>query len=163
MPPEAILDPATLDPSRPVADRAAVYTALPHRHEFQLLTAVTLIDRANQLFAGYLDLGPDAFWVRGHFPGQPLFPGVLQCESAAQLCGYYTKVVYPELEFLGLGGLADVRCRAPVTVGDRFIIVGRVAKYHRRQISFHTQGFVRNQMVFHAEVIGVPMRVVAGG
>ena len=39
------------------------------------------------LVVGYKDVRADEFWVRGHMPGNPLLPGVLMCEAAAQLCG----------------------------------------------------------------------------
>ena len=62
----------------------------PHRFEMEMLSAVVLLDPARKLVVGYKDLTAQDFWVRGHMPGYPLFPGVLMCEAAAQLCCYYT-------------------------------------------------------------------------
>ena len=91
-------------------------------------------------------------------PAYPLLPGVLMCEAAAQLCSYY--VVTQGLlkgDFIGFGGLEDVRFRGLVRPGDRLVLIGKGIKIHRRQTKFNVQGFVGAKMVFHADVIGVPM------
>ncbi len=50
-----------------------------------------------------------------------------------------------------------MRFRAPVRPGDRLVMVAKGVKLHRRQSIFDVQGFVGSTMVFHAQVIGVPM------
>jgi 3-hydroxyacyl-[acyl-carrier-protein] dehydratase len=158
MPPPQILDPATLDLTRVVADRAAIRKILPHRGHMEQLTAVVLVDREQQLIAGYRDVTADEFWVSGHFPGLPLFPGVLQCEAAAQLLAYFaivTDVVPGHL--LGLGGLDEVRFRGAVRPGDRLVIVAKGVRVHRRQTIFNVQGFVDNAPVFDGQVMGLPI------
>src|SRR5882724_10547267 len=109
MPPEPILDPAQIDVSRVVADREEVRKANPQRFEMEQLDAVVLLDTDNHVIVGYRDVKPDEFWVRGHVPGYPLFPGVLMCEASAQLCGFYiTKYkIMKDLDFIGFGGLEN--------------------------------------------------------
>jgi 3-hydroxyacyl-[acyl-carrier-protein] dehydratase len=63
--------------------------------------------------------------------------------------------------FIAFGGLENVRFRAPVRPGDRLILIGKASKLHRRQSIFNVQGFVGSTMVFHADVIGVPMAFAA--
>jgi 3-hydroxyacyl-[acyl-carrier-protein] dehydratase len=58
---------------------------------------------------------------------------------------------------LGLGGLDEARFRAPVRPGDRLVIVGKGVRVNRRQTVFDTQGFVKNELVFHCRVMGVPI------
>jgi 3-hydroxyacyl-[acyl-carrier-protein] dehydratase len=156
MPPPQILDPAKLDLTRVVADKAAVYKVLPHRGHMQQLSAVVLLDREQQLIAGYKDVTADEFWVDGHFPGLPLFPGVLQAEAAAQLLAYFAMVtdVIPG-HLLGLGGLDDVRYRGAVRPGDRFVLIAKGVRVHRRQTIFDVQGFVNNSPVFDGQVMGL--------
>jgi 3-hydroxyacyl-[acyl-carrier-protein] dehydratase len=166
MPPEAHFDPARLDFNHLVADREAIRRANPQRFEMEQLDAIVKMDREQHLLAGYKDVRPDEFWVRGHMPGYPLMPGVLMCEAAAQLCSYYcvtTGVL--QGDFIGFGGLENVRFRGLVRPGDRLVLVAKGIRVHRRQTIFNVQGFVGGTMVFHADVIGVPMtrQGAAGG
>jgi 3-hydroxyacyl-[acyl-carrier-protein] dehydratase len=158
MPPELHYNPAALDLSRVVADRDAIRKVNPQRFAMEQLTAIVHIDRQAHLVAGYKDVRPDEFWVEGHMPGYPLLPGVLMCEAAAQLCAYYTKTAgLLQGDFIGFGGMENVRFRAPVRPGDRLVLVGKGIKLHHRQTVFNVQGFVGGTMVFHADIIGVPL------
>jgi 3-hydroxyacyl-[acyl-carrier-protein] dehydratase len=156
--PEPHLDPATVDVGRVVADREAIRRVNPQRFEMEQLTAVVLVDTERGLIAGYKDVAADEFWVRGHMPGYPLLPGVLMCEAAAQLASYYTMTAgYGAGDFVGFGGLENVRFRGMVKPGDRLLLVGKAVKMHRRQSIFNVQGFVNGALVFHGDVIGVPI------
>jgi len=158
MPPELHFDPAKLDLSGVVADQEAIRHTNPQRYEMEQLTAIVYVDSENHIIAGYKDVRPDEFWVRGHMPGYPLLPGVLMCEAAAQLCAYYsTHYGIKEGDFIGFGGLEEVRFRAPVHIGDRLVLIAKAVKLHRRQTIYNVQGFVGTTMVFHAGVIGVPI------
>jgi 3-hydroxyacyl-[acyl-carrier-protein] dehydratase len=158
MPPGIHFDPTQLDFSRVVADREAIHRINPQRFEMEQLTAVVFMDPTQQLIAGYKDVTADEFWVRGHMPDYPLMPGVLMCEAAAQLCSYY--IVTNGLQagdFIGFGGLENVRFRGVVRPGDRLVLVAKGIRLHRRQTIFNVQGFVGSAMVFHADIIGVPL------
>ena len=158
MPPELHFDPAKVDFGRVIADRAEIRKVNRQRFEMEQIDAVVHVDPEQQLVIGYKDVRPDEFWVRGHMPDYPLLPGVLMCEAAAQLCSYY--VVTAGLlhgDFVGFGGLENVRFRGPVHPGDRLVLVGKGTRMHRRQTIFNVQGFVGGTMVFHADVIGVPL------
>lgn len=158
MPPEFHLDPAQLDLDRVLADQDAIRRINPQRFEMEQLTAIVYVEPRQQLIAGYKDVRADEFWVRGHMPDYPLLPGVLMCEAAAQLCTYY--IVTQGLlqgDFIGFGGLENVRFRSPVRPGDRLVLIGKGVRIHRRQTIFNVQGFVGKTMVFHADVLGVPL------
>jgi 3-hydroxyacyl-[acyl-carrier-protein] dehydratase len=158
MPPGVHLDPTQLDFGRVVADREAIRRVNPQRFEMEQLTAVVHVDPSQHLVAGYKDVAADEFWVRGHMPDYPLLPGVLMCEAAAQLCSYY--IVTNGLQqgdFIGFGGLENVRFRGVVRPGDRLVLVAKGIRMHRRQTIFNVQGFVNGVMVFHADIIGVPL------
>lgn len=151
-------NPTAIDFSRPVADIHAIRDVLPHRFEFEMLTAIVSIDSANHLVVGYKDVTPNEFWTRAHFPGHPLMPGVLMCEAAAQLCAYYTlqmKVVQGML--MGLGGIENTRFRKAVRPGDRLVLIGKGTRVRQRMTVFNVQGFVGPDMAFHTDVIGLPL------
>lgn len=158
MPPVALVDPATIDTSRVLVDREGIRLGNPQRFEMEQLTGILAIDPSQNLIIGYKDVEPTEFWVRGHVPGYPLMPGVLICEAAAQLSSYFCHVIkIVENGFLGFGGMEDVRFRGPVRPGDRLVLVSKAVKVNRRQTVFETQGFVENNMVYHARIIGVPL------
>jgi 3-hydroxyacyl-[acyl-carrier-protein] dehydratase len=158
MPPELHVDPASFDLSKVIADIEAIRAFNPQRFEMEHLTAIVHIDSAQHLVVGYKDVRSDEFWVRGHLPDYPLLPGALMCEAAAQLCSYCTMAQgIPQGGFFGFGGMEHVRFRGPVRVGDRFVLIGKATRVHRRRTIFNVQGFVGSTMVFHADIIGVLM------
>jgi 3-hydroxyacyl-[acyl-carrier-protein] dehydratase len=157
MPPPAILDPSTLNFSQLVADRDEILRVNPHRHEFALLDGIVYCDVEQHIFAGYHDVREDAWWVRGHVPGRPLFPGVLMIEVAAQMASYLTQRTLGTKGFVGFAGVDKVKFRGTVTPPARFVIVGRGKQIKRRRTVCETQGFVENTMVFEAEITGMPV------
>jgi 3-hydroxyacyl-[acyl-carrier-protein] dehydratase len=158
MPPVLHFDPAQVDLGKVVVDQEGIRAVNPQRFEMEQLTAIVLIDREQHLIIGYKDVRPDEFWVRGHMPDYPLMPGVLLCEAAAQICSYYTTTQgLLQGDFIGFGGLENVRFRGTVRPGDRLVLIGKGVRLHRRQTIFNVQGFIGSTMVFHADVIGVPM------
>ena len=159
MPPPLIMDPACLDLNRVVADREAIRRVNPQRYQMEQLTAIVLMDPVQHVIAGYKDVGPDEFWVRGHMPGYPLLPGILMCEASAQLCSYYSMIYHKvEGDFIGFGGLENVRFRRSVHPGERLVLTAKEIKFNRRQVIFNCQGFVKDAMVFHGDVIGVALK-----
>jgi 3-hydroxyacyl-[acyl-carrier-protein] dehydratase len=75
------------------------------------------------------------------------------------LCSYYTrKAGVSAGDFIGFGGLNDVRFRGMVRPGDRLWLVGSTDRQSPRRMIFDVQGFVDGAMVFHAQIIGMPMQ-----
>ena len=155
MPPPAIIDPSTLDFKHLIAGSDEIRRVNPHRFEFALLDGIVYSDSENVVFAGYHDVREDAWWVRGHVPGRPLFPGVLMIESAAQLASYLTHDLLGFEGFIGFAGVDKVKFRGTVTPPCRFVIVGRGKNIKRRRTVCEFQGFVGDTMVFEAEITGM--------
>ena len=59
---------------------------LPHGPEFRFLDRLTELEPGKRGLAEYY-IHPGELFLKGHFPGQPIFPGVLLIEAAAQLAG----------------------------------------------------------------------------
>jgi 3-hydroxyacyl-[acyl-carrier-protein] dehydratase len=164
MPPEAHLDLTSVDCSRIVADREAIRRTNPQRFDMEQLHAVVYVDKEQHIVVGYKDVAADEFWVPGHMPGFPLFPGVLMCEAAAQLCSWYTvEAGLMRGDFLGFGGMNEVRFRGPVRPADRLVLVAKGLQLRPRQCIYNVQGFVGTAMVFHADIIGMPITKSAMG
>jgi len=157
MPPPAILDPASLDFERLVADREQIQAVNPHRYEFALLDGIVYFDEQAGLFAGFHDVREDAWWARGHIPGRPLFPGVLMIEVAAQLASYMTYAVLKRSGFLGFTAVDKVKFRGTVSPPARYVVVGRARQIKPRRTICETQGFVDGRMVFEGVITGMPV------
>lgn len=66
-------------------EREEIERMLPHRPPFRLVDRVDSVSLTRQTIRGALALGADDPVFRGHFPGDPVYPGVLQVEAVGQL------------------------------------------------------------------------------
>ena len=156
MPPEPLIDLSMVDTGNILADREAIGRINPHRFEFAQLDAVCLDDDETGMIVGYRDVRADEFWVRGHIPSRPLFPGVLMIETAAQLVSYYVVSRGKTGKgFLGFSGVEDVKFRGTVVPGDRIIMVGKVRAIRSRRCVGATQAFVDGQMKYQGTIVGM--------
>jgi 3-hydroxyacyl-[acyl-carrier-protein] dehydratase len=99
-------------------DRDGIRAIIPHREPFLLLDEVTALEPGVRATGRYL-VKSDDWYLAGHFPGNPIMPGVLQVEALAQL-GSVCGLSHPD--FAGklalFAGIDDVRFRRIVRPGD---------------------------------------------
>ena len=104
---------------------------IPHRDPFLFLSGVDAVV-PGVAATGFWDVDADAPFFAGHFPGRPTLPGVLMCESIAQL-GAYALLSAPE--FAGrlalFGGIEKVRFRKQVLPGDRLDLEVKLGRLSR--------------------------------
>lgn len=157
MPPPALLDLSTIDLNHVVATREQIYERLPHRYEFMQLDGVIYLDIENKIAVGYRDIRSDEWWVRGHIPGRPIFPGVLMVETAAHLASYVSVLLLKGTNFLGFGGIDKTKFRESISPPAKLYLVGKADEVKTRRTICTIQGFVEGRMAFETQITGLPM------
>jgi 3-hydroxyacyl-[acyl-carrier-protein] dehydratase len=159
MPAPPFVELSKLNYEKPQFDLQEIRRVNPQRHEMEQLSAILMIDESQNLAVGYKDVTKEEFWITGHMPGFPLMPGVILCECAAQLAGFYARK-YNLLggDYLGFGGMDNVRFRHPVFPGCRLLLMAKVTKIRKhRRAEYDFRGFINDRMVFSGSMIGVPI------
>ena len=158
---EFIVDPSTFDYSNIVADIEEIRRYNQQRDEMEQLTAIIYDDPETNTVIGYKDNSDQEFWCQGHMPGFPLMPGVIMCETAAQVCSYHScRHDLLGCEVVGFGGLDNVKFRGVVLPGDRLTIVCKMTNLRRgRMITCRFEGFVKETLVCGGEIRGIPLPV----
>ena len=154
MPPQFIFDISSLDLDRIVYDQEAVREANPQRGDMEMLNAITHARPEQGEIAGYKDIRDNEFWIPGHIPGRPLFPGVMMIEAGAQLASFYTRKFIGWDGFIGFGGVDAVKFRAPVSPGCRMYLLGKKLWERHRRVCCNVQGIVNGNLVFEAQITG---------
>ena len=157
MAPSLLFDLQGIDLERDLYDTAAVEAINPHRGAMRLIDAVVYESDDQIDYVAYNDIGHDEFWIPGHIPGRPIFPGVLMIEAAAQLSSFITLKKLGEPAFMGFAGVDDVKFRGQVKPGDRLIILAHEIENRRRRSICQTQGLVDGNLVFEATIRGMRM------
>jgi 3-hydroxyacyl-[acyl-carrier-protein] dehydratase len=98
---------------------------------------------------------PDEFWVPGHIPGRPLFPGVLMIEAGAQLSSVLHRIRAGEERFLGFTRADEAVFRHTVVPGDTLYLIAQQVEFGKRRFVSKTQGIVGDKLVFEVTVTGM--------
>src|SRR5580693_1342135 len=101
---------------------------LPHGAEFRFIDRLTNLNPGENGAGEYTVRGDEPF-LRGHFPGEPIFPGVLLVEAAAQLAGSVAQSdpQIPPLKNLKLTAMRAVKILGTARSGETIQLVATVA------------------------------------
>lgn len=134
---------------------------LPHRYPFLLVDQVLEIKRpadsknrvGSEIVAVKCVTVNEPFF-EGHFPDQPIMPGVLVIEALAQasgLCGYYPHPTNGTWKFFILG-IDKARFRKPILPGQRLILNSKLIKERSNFLTFQCSAKNDNELMCEAEI-----------
>ncbi len=110
-----------------VLDIQQIMSMLPHRYPFLLVDRVLELEPGVRVKA-YKNVTVNENFFQGHFPGQPIMPGVLIMEALAQAGGLFvvkTLGIAAENKLFLFTGIESAKFRRPVVPGDQLMLEAR--------------------------------------
>jgi len=122
--------------------------ALPHGPEFRFVDRLLALEPGKRAVGEYSVRGDEPF-LRGHFPGEPLFPGVLLVEAAAQLAGIVAQCdpAIAPLEGLKLTSLRSLKILGSAKPGQSIRLEARIMGRLGNLIQADVTAFLQEQML----------------
>lgn len=138
----------------PALNIAGILGHLPHRYPFLLVDRVLTIKPGETLTA-VKNVSFNEPFFPGHFPGQPIMPGVLILEALAQATGILAFESYPNktLGMYYLVGVDKTRFKRPVVPGDQLLLQVHLLRYRRDIGVFDCAAKVADQLAVSAELM----------
>ena len=134
-------------------NKEQILSLLPHREPMLLVDEIVEIKK---LFSatGILNVRRDSFFVQGHFPGNPVMPGVLIIEAFGQTAAALTahgldKSTY-ENKLVFLMGVEKARFRNPVVPDCKLFLKIEAIRSHGKVWKYKGQAFVDDKLMADA-------------
>lgn len=134
-------------------NKSEIKELLPHREPMLLIDELLNISKLNSA-TGVVNVKKDSFFVKGHFPDQPVMPGVLIVEAFGQTAAALTangldKSTY-ENKLVFLMGIERARFRSPVIPDCKLLLQIEAIRSHGRVWKYKGQAFVDNKLMADA-------------
>jgi UDP-3-O-[3-hydroxymyristoyl] N-acetylglucosamine deacetylase / 3-hydroxyacyl-[acyl-carrier-protein] dehydratase len=137
-----------------VFDAQAILKILPHRYPFLMVDRITKYDPTNDTITGIKNVTFNEPQFMGHFPGRPIFPGVLIMEAMAQTgCILLTsKGIDPEKKLVLFTGMNNVKFRREVSPGDQIVMELHMKRFRFNIALLEGKAYVGDQLVAEGEM-----------
>ena len=134
-------------------DIKEIMEMIPHRYPFILVDRVTECV-LGKYCKGYKNLTINEEFFCGHFPNNPVMPGVLQLEALAQLAaGAIAPMPEYKDKLFVYAGVDSVRFRRQVIPGDRFDMEAEILKIKGPIVKVHAKGSVDGYLAVEADLM----------
>jgi 3-hydroxyacyl-[acyl-carrier-protein] dehydratase len=136
-------------------DIAKILRTLPHRYPFLLVDRILSIEPGRRA-VGLKNVSVNEEFFQGHFPGNPVMPGVLILESMAQVGGCLVMASDPSIKgrkAMYFAAIDKARFRRPVMPGDQLIITIEVLAARASFIKIRGEAHVEGRLVAEAELM----------
>ncbi|NNC76486.1 MAG: 3-hydroxyacyl-ACP dehydratase FabZ [Woeseiaceae bacterium] len=141
-----------------VLEATAIMKFLPHRYPFLLIDRI-LSCTPGETITALKNVTMNEPFFQGHFPDNPVMPGVLIIEAMAQAGGVLSHLSDSGLKprpLYYLAGVDDARFRRPVTAGDQLRIVVSKEKVRRGMWRYACEAFVADDLAVSARILCAP-------
>jgi len=131
---------------------------LPHRYPFLLVDRITEIELGKSV-VGYKNVTANEHFFQGHFPGNPIMPGVLIIEAMAQVGGVLARLSIQgeqdqeSTDVVYFMSIDKVKFRKPVVPGDQLRLQLQALRTGSRVWKLAGKAFVGEDLVAEAELM----------
>ena len=137
-------------------NKKEIIDLLPHREPMLLIDELSNIKKLFSATA-IVNVRKDSFFVQGHFPGNPVMPGVLIVEALAQATGLLGMESHPEEttenSLYLFVGIDKCRFKRPVEPGDQLILKVELIGGKRGIYKFKAEATVDGKVAATAEIM----------
>tara|TARA_B100001996_G_scaffold275398_1_gene216121 strand:- start:1244 stop:1681 length:438 start_codon:yes stop_codon:yes gene_type:complete len=143
-----------------ILDKDEIKKYIPHREPFLFVDKIIELDLEKSI-KGSVAFSKDSYFFQGHFPDNPVVPGVIIVEAMAQVGGVLIYKSFEE-DLVGLSpalvGIDNVKFKAPTLPDDELIIETVLVKKKLNIFKLSSKAYNRDNLVVQAEITATILR-----